>query len=67
MQEGGCWFKTGSYWCRKVFAGAGLVVAAAGKWSPMQEGGCWCREVVASAGLVVAGAVSEGIRLGFQN
>ena len=49
MQESG-------RWCRKVVAGAGLgassagkwshgagvLVAAAGKMSPVQEGNCWC-------------------------
>ena len=32
-----------------------------------QEGSCLCRKVVAGAGLVIAGAVSEGVRLDFQN
>ena len=39
--------------------GAGVVVAAAVKWSPVQEGSyCCCREVVADAS-----AVSKSIRL----
>ena len=38
-----------------VVTGAGLVSAAAGRWSPVQDG------------QVAAGAVSEGIRLNFQN
>ena len=28
--------ETGSCWCRKV-------IAAAGRWSLVQEGSCWCR------------------------
>ena len=43
VQEGDCC-------CRKVVTGEGLVatdaelvVAAAGKWSPVHEGSCWCR------------------------
>ena len=57
MPEGGHWFRTSSYWCRKVVtdsglvaAGAELVVAVAGRWSLMQDsarwskaGSCWCR------------------------
>ena len=42
---GGHCFRTGICWCRKVFAGLGLVVA----------GICWCRKVVTGPGLVVAG------------
>ena len=41
---------SGVCWCRKVVAGSGLVVAgeelvvaAAVKWLPLQEGSCWCR------------------------
>ena len=43
MQEGGRWCRTGSYFCSEVAAGSGVVVAAAGKWSSVQEGSCWCR------------------------
>ena len=46
MQESGCWFRTSICWCRKVFAGPGLVVA----------GICQCRKVVDGAGLTAAGA-----------
>ena len=42
-QESGHWFRTGSCWCRKVVAGSGMLVAAAVRWSPVQEGSCWCR------------------------
>ena len=35
--------EAGSCWFRKMVAGAELVAAAAGKWSPVQEGSCWCR------------------------
>ena len=42
---GGRWSRTGICWCRRVFAGPGLVVA----------GVFWCRKVVAGSGLMVAG------------
>ena len=43
VQEIGRWFRTSSRWCRELAAGAGVVVAAAVKWSPVQEGSCWYR------------------------
>ena len=33
-----------------MVAGAGLVAAAAGRWSLMQKGSCWCRKVVTAEG-----------------
>ena len=53
VQEDGHWFRTGIYWCRKVVAGSGLVVAGA---ELVVAGVCWCRKVVAGLVLVVAGA-----------
>ena len=43
LQEDGCRCRTGSCFCREVPAGAGVVVAAAVKWSPVQESSWWCR------------------------
>ena len=36
-RTGSCWRRTGSYFCREVAAGEGVVVAAAVRWSPLQE------------------------------
>ena len=44
----------------KVVAGAGLVAAAARRWSLLQEGGRCCRKIVRNA-------VSEGTRFDFRN
>ena len=47
-----CWCETGSRWMSGlVVAGAGLVAAAAGRWSLVLGGSCWCcRSIVAAAG-----------------
>ena len=53
---GGRWFRTGICWCRKGFAGPGLVVvvsAGAGKLSLVQD---WLLLVSAGTGKVVAGS-----------
>ena len=42
-QKGGRLKRAGSCFCMDMVAGVGVVVAAAEKWSPMQEGSCWCR------------------------